>query len=170
VTWLLKLYPRSWRRRYGREFLALIAPQRFSISTAMDIIGGAIDAWTQPQEHLTRAASHPEGDTIMLAKAMRLRCAGYGAKVTTVDALKSAGVMLGGSVVTAVFALWMRTVPGGNSYRMAAAANLWLIPFIISMRYWSLKGWPGRTQAVFMGVLISAIVALTVLAGWIGRG
>ena len=60
-------------------------------------------------------------------------------------------------------------MPGGNSYRMAAVADLRLIPFIISMRYWSLKGWPGRTQAVFMGVLIGAIVALTVLAGWMGR-
>ena len=105
----------------------------------------------------------------MLAKAMRLRCAGYGAKVTTVDALKSAGVIIGGSLVTALVASWMRRVPGGNSYRMAAVANSWLIPFIISMRYWSLKGWPGRTQAVFMGVLISAIIALTLLAGWLGR-
>jgi hypothetical protein len=169
VTWLLKLYPSRWRRRYGEEFLALIAPQPFSIGTSIDIIGGAIDAWTQPQAHLSRAASHPEGETIILAKAMRLRCAGYGAKVTTVDALKGAAVMIGGVLVTALLAFWMRRVPGGNSYRMAALANSWLIPFIISMRYWSLKGWPGRTQAVFMGVLTSAIVALTLLAGWFGR-
>ena len=43
MTWLLKLYPPRWRRRYGKEFLALIAPQRFSIVTVLDIIGGAID-------------------------------------------------------------------------------------------------------------------------------
>ena len=62
MTWLLKLYPPRWRRRYGEEFLALIAPQPFSLATALDIVGGAIDAWTQPQSHLsTRAGSQPEG-------------------------------------------------------------------------------------------------------------
>jgi hypothetical protein len=101
VTWLLKLYPPRWRRRYGKEFLALIAPQRFSIVTVLDIIGGAIDAWTQPRSHLAaRAAGQSEGDTIRLAKQMRLRCAGYGAKTTTADGLKGAGVILGGTLLS----------------------------------------------------------------------
>lgn len=76
MTWLLNLYPPRWRRRYGEEFLALIAPQRFSFVTVLDIIGGAIDAWTRPQSHLAaRAPAQSEGDTIMLAKMMRLRSA-----------------------------------------------------------------------------------------------
>jgi hypothetical protein len=79
MSWLLNLYPPRWRRRYGKEFVALIATQRFSLFTVVDILGGAIDAWTQPQSHLAApAAAHPEGDTIMLAKQMRLRCEGYG--------------------------------------------------------------------------------------------
>jgi hypothetical protein len=98
VRWLLNLYPPRWRRRYGEEFLALIAPQRFSFVTVLDIIGGAIDAWTQPQSHLgARAAAQSDGDTIMLAKMMRLRCAGHGAKTTTADGLKGAGMILGGT-------------------------------------------------------------------------
>ena len=103
----------------------------------------------------------------MLAKAMRLRCAGYGATVTLVDGLKGAGVMLGGSVVTALVAFWLRQQPGGHSYRMAVLANGWLIPFVVSMRYWLLKGWPSRTQAIFLGVLVSALAALTLMAGWL---
>ena len=166
MTWLLKLYPPRWRRRHGTEFLALIAPLPFSIGTAIDIIGGAIDAWTQPQSYLSpRAATHTEGDTIMLAKVMRLRCSGYGAKVTAVDGLKGAGVILGGTLLTVVLARGLRQ-SGGGSYASALAANGWLIAFVLSMRYTSLKGWPGRTQVVFMGVLISAIVALTLAAGW----
>jgi hypothetical protein len=169
VTWLLRLYPPRWRRRYGAEFRALIAPQRFSIGTAIDIIGGAIDAWTQPQSHLSaRAASHPEGETIMLARVMRLRCAGYGAKVTLVDGLKGAGVILGGTLLTVPIALWLRR-SGASSYALTLCINGWLIFYVLSLRYTTLKGWPGRTQAVFMGALISAILALTLLAGWVGR-
>ena len=124
MTWLLKLYPPQWRRRYGEEFLALIAQQRFSFATVFDIIGGAIDAWTQPQSHLAaRAASQQEGDTIMLAKVMRLRCAGYGAKATAVDGLKGAGVILGGTVLSVLVAAWMRQQSVDPVYPQALMAN-----------------------------------------------
>ena len=124
MTWLLKLYPPQWRRRYGEEFLALIAQQRFSFATVFDIIGGAIDAWTQPQSHLAaRAASQPEGDTIMLAKVMRLRCAGYGAKATAVDGLKGAGVILGGTGLSVLVAAWMRQQSVDPVYPQALMAN-----------------------------------------------
>ena len=110
MTWLLTLYPPKWRRRYGAEFRALIAPQPFSITTVIDIIGGAIDAWIQPQAHLSRAANHSEGDTTMLAKTMRLRCAGYGAKVTMADSLKGAGMIVGGALLSVMLARWLRQV------------------------------------------------------------
>jgi hypothetical protein len=167
VTWLLKLYPPRWRRRYGEEFLALIVPQRFSIGTAIDIIGGAIDAWTQPQSHLSpRERSNPEGETIMLAKVMRLRCAGYGTKVTPIDGLKGAGVVIGGTLLMVLISTWMRQNSLGDSYASALMANGWLFAFIVSMRYTTLKGSPGRTQAIFMGGLIFAIAILTLFAGW----
>ena len=158
MTWLLKLYPPRWRRRYGKEFLALIAPQRFSFVTVFDIIGGAIDAWTQPQSHL---AAQPEGDTIMVAKVMRLRCAGYGAKATVVDGLKGAGLVLGGTVLSVLLATWMHRRSVGPVYARALMANGWLISFVVSMRYTTLKGWPGRTQAIFISVLLMLIALLT---------
>jgi len=167
VTWLLKLYPPRWRRRYGTEFLALIAPQPFSIGVSIDIIGGAIDAWTQPQAHLARAASHTEGDKDMLAKAMRLRCAGYGAKTTTADGLKSAGVILGGTVLAVLVAAWMKRQPIDPIWAKTLATNGWLIAVIGSERYTTLKGWPGRRQAIFMGAQLTLILLLTFGAAWI---
>jgi hypothetical protein len=158
MTWLLKLYPPRWRRRYGKEFLALIAPQRFSFVTVFDIIAGAIDAWTQPQSHL---AAQPEGDTIMVAKVMRLRCAGYGEKATLVDGVKGAGMVLGGTVLSVLVATWMRRQSVGPVYAQALMANGWLISFVVSMRYTTLKGWPGRTQAIFISVLLMLIALLT---------
>lgn len=171
MTWLLKLYPPRWRRRYGKEFLALIAPQRFSLVTVLDIVGGAIDAWTQPQSHLAApAGAHTEGDTNMLAKMTRLRCAGYGTKMTTVDALKGAGVVLGGTLLSVVLAGWMERQGGDPMYARALTANGWLLSFVFSMRWTTLKGWPGRTQAIFIGVLSVLVVLLALGSAFVGRG
>jgi hypothetical protein len=168
VTWLLMLYPPRWRRRYGEEFRALIAPQRFSIVTVLDIIGGAIDAWTQPQSHLAaRAAAQPEGDTTMLAKMMRLRCEGYGEKTTTADGLKGAGVILGGTLLSVLVATWMRRQSVDQVYTEALMTNGWLFSFIVSMHYTSLKGWPARTQAIFISVLLTVVAFLALGGTWI---
>ena len=166
MTWLLVLYPPRWRRRYGREFLELIAPQRFSFGAAIDIIGGAIDAWTQPQSYPSaRAAAHTEGDTIMLAKAMRLRSAGYGATVTMRDGLKGAAVTIGGTLLSVLLAIWMKRKGVHTSYVSALAVNGWLVSYIFSMPYTTTKGWPARRQAVFIGGLVSVIAGIAVLSG-----
>jgi hypothetical protein len=170
VTWLLKLYPPRWRQRYGEEFLALIAPQRFSLVTVLDIIGGAIDAWTQPQSHLAaRAAAQPEGDMVMLAKMMRLRCAGHGAKTTTADGLKGAGIILGGTLLSVLVATWMSRQSVDPVYTQTLMTNGWLFAFIISMPYTTLKGWPGRTQAIFVSVLLMLVALLTLGGTWINN-
>jgi hypothetical protein len=44
VTWLIRLYPPAWRRRYGRELAELIAVQPMSFRTAVDLVAGAVDA------------------------------------------------------------------------------------------------------------------------------
>ena len=103
----------------------------------------------------------------MLAKAMRLRCCGYGEKMTIVDGLKGATVILGGAVVTAIVTYWLPRESGGHPYRIAFAANGWLFFFVISMRYTFLKGWPARTQAVLMGGLFSVLSVLTLATGWL---
>ena len=46
---LLTLYPRSWRRRYGAEFGAVLDEQRSSPGLILDIVLGAIDAHLDPQ-------------------------------------------------------------------------------------------------------------------------
>lgn len=170
MTWLLKLYPPRWRQRYGREFHDLIAPQRFSVVTVLDIIGGAIDAWTRPQSHLAaQTAGHPEGGTTMLARMMRLRCAGHGEKPTTVDSLKGAGVILGGTLLTVLVATWMRRRGMDSIYTDTLLSSGWLFAFVLSMPYTSLKGWPRLTQAIFMGILLVLVALLTLGGAWINR-
>jgi hypothetical protein len=167
VTWLLKLYPPRWRRRYGREFVALVASQRFSFATVLDIIGGAIDAWTRPQSHLAARPAHPEGDTIMLARLMRLRNAGHGVQPTTAESVKGAGVILGGTLLSVVAATWMQRQSVDPVYTQTLMSSGWLVAFILSMPYTTLKGWPWRTQAILIGVLLTVVVSLIFGATWI---
>jgi hypothetical protein len=49
VVWLLRLYPRAWRRRYEGEFAAVLEQNPTSCRLVLDIILGAIDAHLWPQ-------------------------------------------------------------------------------------------------------------------------
>ncbi len=51
VDWLLSLYPRVWRTRYGEEFRALLEEHKLSFFDVSDIIWGACDARFSPQFH-----------------------------------------------------------------------------------------------------------------------
>lgn len=42
--WLIRLYPRSWRRRYETEFRALLEQHALSVWDIADIVRGAFDA------------------------------------------------------------------------------------------------------------------------------
>lgn len=103
----------------------------------------------------------------MLAKVMRLRCAGYGEPATTADGWKGASVVLGGSLLSAIVGLWMDRQSFDPVYTQALMANGWLLATVVSMRYWALKGWPGRAQALFIGVLSTLVVSIGLGASWI---
>jgi hypothetical protein len=50
TRWLVRLYPRAWRERYGEEFLALLEERRASsVGNLFDVAFGALDAWLEPQ-------------------------------------------------------------------------------------------------------------------------
>jgi hypothetical protein len=44
MRWLLRLYPRWWRERYGDEFAALLEDLRGDRPVVLDIVKGAVDA------------------------------------------------------------------------------------------------------------------------------
>ena len=44
MRWLVRLYPSSWRERYGEEFSALLDDVPAAPRTVMDIVRGALDA------------------------------------------------------------------------------------------------------------------------------
>ena len=162
MTWLLKLYPRAWRRRYGDELTDLVARQPFSVGAAVDIIAGAIDAWIHPQVSVAPfLASAPKGEATMLTKMIRLKCAGYGPNVTAADRWKSAAVSLGGTGVLTMLWTWTRRELGDNSYIESLSVLAFLIPVLFSLRYTSLKGRSPGVQVIFIAgtsLLITAVL------------
>ena len=49
AAWLLRLYPRAWRRRYAAEFAELLAGERTTPRLILDLALGALDAHLFPQ-------------------------------------------------------------------------------------------------------------------------
>lgn len=57
LTLTLSLYPTWWRRRYGAEAAAILAQSPPSARAALDLLRGALDAWTRqrpPQRLIER--------------------------------------------------------------------------------------------------------------------
>jgi hypothetical protein len=105
MTWLLRLYPRAWRRRYGAEVEELVASQRPSLQLAVDLIGGAIDARMKPQAFARRlegAAIERSGGKDMVH---RLRGCRDLDNMTTREALLSAALTIGAALVVAAIML-----------------------------------------------------------------
>ena len=48
TRWLVALYPRAWRARYGPEMLALLEDRPPSARDALDLLRGALDAHLHP--------------------------------------------------------------------------------------------------------------------------
>ncbi len=47
-TWLVKLYPARWRRRFGDEFEALLEEEPLTPRMALDVVAAAVAAWRDP--------------------------------------------------------------------------------------------------------------------------
>lgn len=166
MTWLLRLYPPSWRRRYGPELEELLAAEPASFRTAIDVIAGAADAWLNPQSSTAVRVADSKGDT-MVPKMLRLRCAGYGADYTRRDALKAAGITIGGTLAIMLGLMWARARFGENPYLESLLLVSWLLPFLFSQRYTDLKGRSGRVQALLIGVPAAIVIAIAIGAAWI---
>lgn len=168
MTWLLNLYPPRWRRRYGEEFRALLGAQRFSMQNTIDVISGAIDAWIHPNLMATVQTAHAaEGEETMLARTMKLRCAGYGPQIDRADAWKSAAWMLGATLVLTIGWMGLHARSGDNPYVDAFSLMPLFTGYVLSMRHTYLKGRSGPTQAIFIGGTIGMLTVIFALAGWV---
>ncbi len=175
MTWLLRLYPSPWRRRYGAEVAEMLGNRGFSLRTAVDLIAGAIDVWLHPSATLAAASAaeahtgdlHAEEKT-MLSRIMRLDCAGaYGPNVTKADSIRAGSVMIGCTLM--LTGVWMAAHfrYGDNPYVDSVGVMPFFVGMLASMRYSYLKGRPNSVQAVFIGGMTLLFTLFFLFTGWL---
>jgi hypothetical protein len=49
MRWLIRLYPRRWRKRYGGELEAMLEQTSLTPRIMFDLVAGALDARLYPQ-------------------------------------------------------------------------------------------------------------------------
>ena len=171
MTWLLRLYPSPWRRRYGGEVAEMLADRGFSLRIAVDLVAGAIDAWLHPTATLAAAsAAEPKTteERTMLNRIASLDCrAAFGVEITKQEQWKSTGVAVGGTLVLTLIWMAVHARIGDNDYVDALSVMPFIIPLLLSMRYTYLKNRPGSVQAVFIGGFSLLIAAIMLAAGWL---
>ena len=57
MHWVLRLYPRDWRARYGDELLAVLEQQDVTVITILDLMVGALDATLHRKDFITGVTS-----------------------------------------------------------------------------------------------------------------
>ena len=171
--WLLRLYPRSWRDRYGEEMAELLSTERWSPSLVIDLVAGAVDARVNPQRMALVTQGSPqrgEEQRTMMSRVLQLRCAGAGPKLSARDQWLTVAVMLVTTVVLTGVWLWaVRTYrqPEYHDYLFSFLQGIYLAGFILAMPFGSLKGRPRGTQAVMMGSAFVALVAWCLFVGFV---
>jgi hypothetical protein len=162
----VRLYPPAWQRRYGQELRELISTQPFSFGTALDLVAGAIDAWLNPQASTAVPAAEAKGAGAMVSEILKLRCAGHGSAVTAADHRKAAAITIVGTLVVTTAYVWMSMRYGNGPYLTSLISVSWLVPYVYSQRYTTLKGRSARVQTVLIGGQAAFVIAIALGAAW----
>ena len=76
-------------------------------------------------------------------------------------------MVIGGSLALALALMWAMARYGRNPYLESLLVVSWLVPFVFSQHYTSLKGRPGRVQAVLIAGPAAIVIAIALAAAWI---
>lgn len=161
---LLRLYPRSWRERYGEEFLGLILERPPSFADRVDIVRGAVDARLHSQlppraRVRDRSGFAPLGGLVLLLAAVWIGANGplhydeYGSyrdgSAAALPFLAAMGLLLFG-----IYRLMKRLPPESRGARACA----WVAIGMGSL--WSIMPWSAVAALPFLlGILGFAIGA-----------
>lgn len=157
APWVLRLYPRAWRARYGDELAALLEGQPISFAMHLDLLGGALDARLSPQKTTQNLGAEK-------MNARLLTCCSSGQpKLTVRQSLIGAGAMLLVTFLLTAAHLWLEKVygplPAVDALQHSAFPILLLM--MTNTLYLQQRSW--RAQAAFV-LFFAAILYLILLA------
>jgi hypothetical protein len=165
AEWLLRLYPRAWRDRYGDEFVAIAADQGgLNASQTIDVLFAAVDAWlSMDVRQATRAAGAGASDGGGTSMLKAMLCERTKARVTIVDGLIGAGVMIAATLIFLGLTFAARSA-GWTEAAKALAGLSFPVSFVVSMPFWLMKGQPWKAQAAILGTTLVILIGSGVLS------
>jgi len=153
MIWLVNLYPRAWRERYGEEFREILASQQPSLGLIADVVAGAVDARLRPQS-LTRAKTTAKGTTMALPQWMK-QCASGGPQLSKRDQSIAAAVMIGTAILQSIAYLLLTHAFGKTPAVEAVGYSSFSTMMLVYIHYAYWRKWPTATQfATLAGGLI----------------
>lgn len=151
MTWMLRLYPRGWRRRYGGEVEMLVASEDRTLRLFLDLLAGAIDARLNPQRTPEPA---PEKGSEEMSGIRRL-CASGG--FTRREQVHSAAWMLGATAGLVLLALGLERFFELTVLSQAVLYAALPVAFILSSRGTYLKAYSAPVRRV---LLVGGVVGM----------
>jgi hypothetical protein len=160
MTWLLRLYPREWRRRYGAEIEEVVASQPKSLQLVVDLLGGAVDAHLKPQAFARRLDGATAADRGGLDMVNRMKGCGATASVSRKDAFLGAGLTLGSALVVATIMVIGRSP-------ITETIGLTMFPGVLAVGTQSmyLRGHSTLAKVVLIGGPFVVLFLIGLLAG-----
>ncbi|MEM9529742.1 MAG: hypothetical protein AAGA23_02360 [Pseudomonadota bacterium] len=144
MKWILKLYPPSWRARYGSELAEHLSQEPFRLRTAADLLAGAADAWFNPGN--IPKTNEPQGVSLMIKAA---RCCS--SEFSTKDSLKSAGLMIGVTLILTAAAVTLDKTIGDHYAIQALTYAAFFIALLVSSNLTYLRPYSSTARYAIIG-------------------
>ena len=158
MSWLLYLYPPSWRKRYRREVAAHLHAEPMRIRTVVDLMAGAIDEWLNTGSFPNESDA---GEERIMIKV--LRCESRA--LTRGDAVRSAGWMLGTTLALTILALALQKTLGDHVTIEALLLSAFFIALTVSSQKLYLRPYSRAARAILIGVATLLQGCITPRAG-----
>jgi hypothetical protein len=158
ATWLVRLYPPTWRARYGAEFAELLGERPLGVRDGLDVVRGALDARLHPQ---VARATRPRRTATVADRLVALAAVIVGCLFT-----------IWAGIIVVASPRWGAPSSAGNdliavSYGAAAAATLVAIGVLVSLA-WRYGGDLGPIGMLGSILAAAGLIAIGSEAGTIG--
>jgi hypothetical protein len=163
VKYLLRLYPRAWRERYGEEFAALVESQPLRPGLVLDILAGAIDARLSPQ---LRSESPPADRGGHVMKLLTLRCSEV-RNLSRADQWRAALLMLAITIGLSLANLGLNRLFGDSPFLEAAGIAAFPVAVTIGTMPLYMRNHSLAAKAVIITAMSALVYLSALIAAWI---
>jgi hypothetical protein len=162
LKYLVRLYPRAWRARYGEEFEALVETQPVRLGLVLDILAGAIDARLSPQ---LRSDREPDERGGHIMKLLTLRCS-EARNLSRADQWRAALLMLTVTIGLSLAYVGLNRLFGDSPFLEAAGIAVFPVAVTIGTMPLYMRDHSLAAKVVIITALSVMVYLGALLAAW----